>query len=52
MVALLGLMLLFWYLSQPRVRALHGDIVGLMACGACLGIGFVGLIGQLKIRDE
>jgi hypothetical protein len=48
-----AVMLLFWYLTQPRVRALHGaDIVGLMACGACFGIAFAGLIGQLKLRNE
>ena len=52
-VALLGLMLLFWYLTQPRVQMLHGaDIVGLTGCGACLGIGIAGLFGRLRIRDE
>jgi hypothetical protein len=52
MVALLGLMLLFWYLTQPRVQMLHGaDIVGLMGCGACLGIGIAGLFGRLKLRN-
>jgi hypothetical protein len=53
MVALLGLMLLFWYMTQPRVQALHGaDIVGLTGCGACLGIGITGLFGRLKLRNE
>jgi hypothetical protein len=52
MVALLGMMLLFWYLIQPRVQRLHGaDIVGLMACGACLGIGIAGLFGRFKVRN-
>jgi hypothetical protein len=46
-------MMIFWYLTQPRVQMLHGaDIVGLTGCGACLGVGFVGLIGRLRIRDE
>jgi hypothetical protein len=51
-VALLGIMLLFGYLTQPRVQALHrADIVGLTACGACLGIGIAGLFGRLVIRN-
>ena len=31
---LMGLMFLFWYLTQPRVQMLHGaDIVGSRAAG-------------------
>jgi len=38
----------FWYLTQPRVQALHrADIVGLTACGACIA----GLFGRLVIRN-
>jgi hypothetical protein len=47
-VALLGIMLLFEYLTQPRVQALHrADIMGLTACGACIA----GLFGRLVIRN-
>ncbi len=48
-----AVMLLFWYLSQPRIQMLHGaDIVGLMGCGACFGIAFAGLFGRLRVRSE
>jgi hypothetical protein len=47
-VALLGIMLLLGYLTQPRVQALHrADIVGFTACGACIA----GLFGRLVIRN-
>jgi hypothetical protein len=45
----LGAMVLLNNLGKPRIEALHGsDIVGLLAAGACLGIGFVGLLGRLS----
>lgn len=50
---LMGLMFLFWYLTQPRVQMLHGaDIVGLTGCGACLGVGLAGLFGRLKLPEK
>ena len=48
-----AVMLLFWYLNQPRVQMLHGaDIVGLVGCGASFGIALAGLIGKLKVRND
>ena len=53
MLFLLGLIALLSSLSKPRVEALHGaDILGLIACGVCFGVGFVGLLGRLRLRDE
>jgi hypothetical protein len=50
---LMGVVILISNLSKPRIGALHGaDIVGFLAFGACFGIGFVGLLARLKIRDE
>jgi hypothetical protein len=49
-LALLGAMVLLNNLGKPRVEALHGaDVGGLVASGILLGIGFVGLMGQLKL---
>ena len=49
-LTLLGAMVLLNNLGKPRVQALHGsDVVGLVASGICLGIGFVGLMGRLKL---
>ena len=49
-LALLGAMVLLNNLGKPRIGALHGsDVVGLVASGILLGIGFVGLIGRLKL---
>jgi hypothetical protein len=49
-LTLLGVMVLLNNLGKPRVEALHGsDVWGLVASGICLGIGFVGLIGRLKL---
>jgi hypothetical protein len=43
-------MVLLNNLGKPRVEALHGsDVGGLVASGICLGIGFVGLMGRLKL---
>lgn len=51
-VAVWGLVALFSSLSKPRVAALHGsDILGLIAVGLCFGVGFVGLIGKLRIGE-
>ncbi len=52
-VLLMGLTFLFRYLGQPRIQTLHGaDILGLTGCGACLGVGIVGLIGLLRLREK
>jgi hypothetical protein len=52
-MALPGSTVLFVNLGKPRVAALHGsDLLGLVASGICLGIGFMGLIGKLRIREE
>jgi len=49
----MGALVLLTNLSKPRVQALHGaDIVGLIACGICFGVAFVGLIGRLKLRND
>ncbi len=49
-LVLLGAMVLLNNLGKPRVEALHGsDVGGLVASGICLGIGFVGLMGRLKL---
>ena len=50
---LFGFMALMGSLSKPRVEALHGsDIVGLMAAGACFGIGFTALFGRLRMPNN
>ena len=49
-LSLLGAMVLLNNLGKPRVEALHGsDVGGLVASGICLGFGFVGLMGRLKL---
>jgi hypothetical protein len=50
-LALWGSLALWNNLSnKPRVAALHGsDIVGLIGCGMCFGVGLVGLIGGLRV---
>ena len=48
-LALMGVMKLLNNLGKPRVEALHGpDVLGLVASGMLLGIGFVGLMGRLN----
>jgi hypothetical protein len=50
---MVGLILLFFGLRKPHINPLHGaDALGLIAAGACFGIGIVGLLGLLDIRDE
>lgn len=50
---LVGFMALLASLGKPRVAALHGaDILGLIACGFCFGVGFAGLLGRLRFRKE
>ena len=50
---LLGFMALFSSLSKPRIGALHGaDILGLIGCGFCFGVGFVGLLGRLRLQQK
>jgi len=52
-LTLLGAMVLLNNLGKPRVEALHGpDILGLVASGMLLGIGFVGLMGILSFPSS
>ena len=47
-LTLIGVLVLLNNLGKPRVEALHGpDVLGLVAAGMLLGIGFVGLMGRL-----
>ena len=51
-VALLGVLALFSSLNKPGVAALRGsEVLGLIGSGMCFGVGFVGLIGKLRVRD-
>jgi hypothetical protein len=48
-----GLILVFFSHNRPRTNLWHGaGILGLIAAGVCFGVGFVGLLGLLDIRDE
>ena len=48
----LGLTSLARALGNQRIAALHGsDIVLLIACGACLGVAIVALLGRVKLRS-
>jgi hypothetical protein len=50
---LLGSMVLLNNLDKPRVTALQAtDVLGLVAAGALLGIGLVGLIGRLNMLSS
>jgi hypothetical protein len=50
---LLGVMKLLNDLGKPRVEALHGvDVLGLLASGGLLGVGFVGLMGMLNSANS
>ncbi len=52
-LALLGVMKLLNDLGKPRVEVLHGsDVLGLLAAGGLLGIGFVGLMGRLNFEKS
>jgi len=52
-LSLLGSMVLLNNLGKPRIEMLHGsDVLGLGASGICLGVGFVGLLGRLRIWNE
>ena len=51
-LALMGAMVLLNNLGKPRVETLHGpDILGLVASGMLLGIGFAGLMGMLSFSS-
>ena len=51
-VALFGVLALFSSLNKPGVAALRGsEVVGLIGSGMCFGVGFVGLMGKLRVRD-
>jgi hypothetical protein len=52
-VLLMGCLSLVAALSQPRIHMLHGaDIVRLTGCGACLGVGIIGLFGRLRLPEK
>jgi hypothetical protein len=52
-LALIGAMALLNNLGKPRVEALHGsDVLGLVASGMLLGIGFIGLMGKLNFGSS
>ena len=52
-LTLLGAIKLLNDLGKPRVEALHGvDVLGLVASGGLLGIGFVGLMGRLNFASS
>jgi hypothetical protein len=52
-LALLGAIKLLNDLGKPRVEALHGvDVLGLVASGGLLGIGFFGLMGRLNFASS
>jgi hypothetical protein len=52
-LVLFGGMMLLNDLTKPRIGGLHGsDIMNLTGCGACLGVGMVGLLGRLKWWDD
>jgi hypothetical protein len=51
--ALLGVMKLLNDLGKPRVEALHGvDVLGLVAAGGLLEVGFVGLMGGFNFASS
>jgi len=52
-LALLGAIKLQNDLGKPRVEALHAvDVLGLVAAGGLLGIGFFGLMGMLNFPNS
>jgi hypothetical protein len=52
-LALMGVMKLLNDLGKPRVEALHGsDVLGLVASGMLLGVGFIGLMGRLNFASS
>ena len=52
-LALLGAIKLLNDLGKPRVEALHGvDVLGLVASGMLLGVGFFGLMGRLNFASS
>ena len=52
-LAVLGTIKLLNDLGKPRVEALHGvDVLGLLASGGLLGVGFVGLMGMLNSANS
>jgi hypothetical protein len=52
-LALLGAIKLQNELGKPRVEALHRvDVLGLLAAGGLLGVGFVGLMGRLNFPNS
>ena len=50
---LVGALVLLNNLGKPRIEALHvPDVMGLVAAGMLLGIGFVGLMGRLDFTSS
>ena len=51
--ALMGVMKLLNDLGKPRLEALHRvDVLGLLAAGGLLGVGFFGLMGMLNFPNS
>ena len=49
---LMGALVLLNNLGKPRIEVLHvPDVMGLVASGMLLGIGFVGLMGILSFPN-
>ena len=52
-LTLTGVLVLLNNLGKPRVEVLHvPDVLGLVAAGVLLGIGFVGLMGRLDFASS
>ena len=52
-LTLTGVLVLLNNLGKPRIEALHvPDVMGLVAAGMLLGIGFVGLMGRLDFTSS
>jgi hypothetical protein len=50
---LIGALVLLNNMGKPRIEALHvPDVLGLVAAGMLLGIGFVGLMGRLDFTSS
>jgi hypothetical protein len=50
---LVGVLVLLNNLGKPRIETLHvPDVLGLVAAGMLLGIGFVGLMGRLDFASS
>jgi len=49
----MGILLLTYVMTQPRVASYHGaDVVVLVGSGALLAVGLGGLFGRLKLPND